>query len=178
MMNPRSARSLGIGRSLTLAAALLCAGVSTLSAQVPCSGNAGGLNERRFSVTPADVSAGPAQITAMTFDNGSVVLTQQVQVAVELLQQTHLVSLCLHADYAAPAGSRAIGTGDLEWRRVSPDPMTNFVAVSRSTPAPVIAQQAVGTLTAVFEFRMRLRWNTHVPATWATGLVWSAYRNN
>jgi hypothetical protein len=173
----RAARRAGAIRGVIAAIGMLAA-ASAAGAQVPCSGNAGGLNERRFSVSPLDVSAGPAQVSALAFDNGAVVLTQQVQVIVELNQQSHLISLCLQADYAATGAARAVPVGDLEWRRVSPDPMSGFVPVSRNTPAPAVAQQAVGNLTAVYEFRMRLRWGSHPPGTWMSGITWNAYRNS
>jgi hypothetical protein len=164
-------------RRLLLAGALLLGGSGDLLAQVPCSGNAGGLNERRYSVVPTDISAGPTQVTAIAFDAGHIVITQQVQVVVELMQETHFVALCLHADYLGVGGSRALPTGDLEWRRVSPDPMSGFAVVNRNSPMPVIAQQATGTLVAVYEFRVRLRWQDHAPATYGTSLFWTAYRN-
>jgi hypothetical protein len=177
MPRARTVRRTGTVCGILVAIGMLAA-PSASSAQVPCSGNAGGLNERRFNVMPLDITAGPAQVTRIAFENGAVVLTQQVEVIVELQQQTHRVSLCLHADYAATGTARAIATGDLEWRRVSPDAMASFVPVSRNTPVPVITEQAVGSVTAVYEFRMRLRWESHPPGTWMSGIFWTAYRNN
>jgi hypothetical protein len=168
----------GAVRAYAMAACLLISMASAAAAQVPCSGNAGGLNERRYSVTPLQVSAGPAGVNAESYDAGGVVIAQQVQVVIELNQQAHLVSLCLHADYLPTGTSRAIATGDLEWRRVSPDPMASFVPVSRNTPIPVISQQAVGNLVATYEFRVRLRWSDYVAGAYSSSIVWSAFRNS
>jgi len=166
-------------RWLLLAGTILLAGVGVLDAQtVSCSGNAGGLNERRYSVTPLDIIHGSSQITAVSFDQGSIIITQQVQVVVELMQQTHFATLCLNANNQGTPGARSISPGDLEWRRISPDPMAGFAPVSFDTPAPVIAQQTQGSITAIYEFRLRLRWNIHVPGNFSSGLVWTAYRNS
>jgi hypothetical protein len=176
-MQRRGVVRMSVARQFVLAAALCVGGADVVRAQVPCSGNAGGLNERRYSIAPADITVGAAQVTALRFDAGHVVVTQQVQVNVDLVQETHFIALCLHADYLGSAGARSLPVGDIEWRRVSPDPMANFVTVSQNTPAPVIGEQAVGSLTAVFEFRIRLRWASHIPGTYGTGLFWTAYRN-
>jgi len=165
-------------RGWATAACLLATAAWAAAAQVPCSGNSGGLNERRYSVSPLQVSKGPAGITAASYDTGGVIITQQIQVVVELNQQSHLVSLCLHADYLPAGTTRAITNGDLEWRRVSPDPMSSFVPVSRNTPLPVIAQQSVGNLAATYELRVRLRWMDYVPGAYSSSVVWSAYRNS
>jgi hypothetical protein len=162
---------------LVAAGVFLLATAGSLSAQVRCSGNAGSLNERRYTVSALQIATGPTGITVQSFDAGGVVITQQVQVIIELNQQSHFVSLCLHADYLSAGTARAVGVSDLEWRRVSPDPMSTWVPVSRNTPAPVIVQEAVGNLTAVYEFRMRLRWDAYPPSSYSTSLFWSAYRN-
>jgi len=178
-MKPRAGLVVRHLRWLLLVGVTLLAGAAALDAQtVPCSGNAGGLNERRYSVTPLDITHGPSQITVLSFDQGSVIITQQVQVVVELVQQTQFVSLCLNANNQGVPGARSISPGDLEWRRVSPDPMASFAPVSFNTPAAVIAQQAQGSITAVYEFRLRLRWDAHPPGGFSSGLVWTAYRNN
>jgi len=162
---------------LVAAGVFLLGTAGSLSTQVRCSGNAGSLNERRYTVGPLQIATGPAAVTVQSFDAGSVVITQQVQVDIELNQQSHFVSLCLHADYLSAGTARAVGVSDLEWRRVSPDPMSNWVPVSRNTPAPAIAAEAVGSLSAVYEFRMRLRWDAYPPSSYSTSLFWSAYRN-
>jgi hypothetical protein len=167
----------GAARSWAVAAGLLATAAYSAAAQVPCSGNAGGLNERRFSVTPLQVSTGPAGVTAASYEAGGVVITQQVQVIIELNQQSHLVSLCLHADYLPAGTARAIANGDLEWRRVAPDGMSSFVPVSRNTPAPVIPQQVVGSLAVTYEFRVRLRWSDYLAGAYSSSVVWSAFRN-
>lgn len=176
-MKLRAENARAIGWAVALGLAVLLASAARTSAQVPCSGNAGGLNERRYTVTPLDIATGPASVTANAFQLGGVTITQQVQVIVELMQETHFIALCLHADNLGASSGRAIPAGDLMWRRVSPDPMSDFVPVSRNTPAPIIAQQAVGTLVAVYEFRMRLNWATNPPGTYSSGLFWTAYRN-
>jgi hypothetical protein len=167
----------GAARPWVVAAGLLAAAACSAAAQVPCSGNAGGLNERRYSVAPLQVSTGPAGVNAASYEAGGVVITQQVQVIIELNQQSHLVSLCLHADYLPAGTTRAIANGDLEWRRVSPDPMDSFATVSRNTPLAVITQQAIGNLAATYEFRVRLRWSDYVAGAYSSSVVWSAFRN-
>jgi hypothetical protein len=176
-MGMRVGLALRLLRMLLTVVALLLVQPLVAGAQVPCSGNAGGLNERRYSASPLQVAVGPAGINASSFDQGSVVITQQVQVIVELMQQSHFVSLCLHADYTPVGTARAIPAGDMEWRRLSPDPMSDFAPVSRNVQSPVLAQQAQGTLIATFEFRVRVRWETYVPGSYSSGLYWTAYRN-